>query len=333
MYNVASVLFHDEQVTYFDDGHKAHVSVADALGDKRVVLIKNHGAIVASQSMEHATIEAVVLEEAARYHLECEAAGGTEIARRRGASRARRCTRSTSCRTCGRRTTSGCASPTPTCSPGSTELADGRRVGVRPAARSRGGVDPMSAPASVPVGVQLYSLREEAAADFPAVLERLGAKGFVGRRVRGLLRPTRRATSRRALDESGLAGRERARRAGRGGRVRGRARRARRGRMRHGRDPGAFEPGFGDLDKVKRHRRPRQRRRRDRSRPRHHPRVPQPLLGARAARRRPARAPALLRAPRARRLRRGRHLLGAGRRLGSGRDRDRARRARAGCCT
>jgi L-fuculose-phosphate aldolase len=80
MYNVGSVLFHDEQVTYFDDGHKAHVSVADALGDKRVVLIKNHGAIVASQTLEHATIEAVMLEEAARYHLDCEAAGGTEIA-------------------------------------------------------------------------------------------------------------------------------------------------------------------------------------------------------------------------------------------------------------
>jgi L-fuculose-phosphate aldolase len=80
MYNVGSVLFHEEQVTYFDDGHRAHVSVADALGDKRVVLIKNHGAIVASETLEHATIEAVMLEEAARYHLECEAAGGTEIA-------------------------------------------------------------------------------------------------------------------------------------------------------------------------------------------------------------------------------------------------------------
>ena len=53
--------------------------MVDALGDKRVVLMKNHGAIVASQSLEHATIEAVMLEEAARYHLECEAAGGTEI--------------------------------------------------------------------------------------------------------------------------------------------------------------------------------------------------------------------------------------------------------------
>jgi L-fuculose-phosphate aldolase len=79
MYNVASVLFHDDQATYFDDGVKSHLSVVDALGDKRVVLLKNHGAIVASQSIENATIEAVMLEQCARYHLECEAAGGTEI--------------------------------------------------------------------------------------------------------------------------------------------------------------------------------------------------------------------------------------------------------------
>jgi L-fuculose-phosphate aldolase len=79
MYNVASVLFHDDQATYFDDGVKSHLSVVDALGDRRVVLLKNHGAIVASQSLENATIEAVMLEKCARYHLECEAAGGTEI--------------------------------------------------------------------------------------------------------------------------------------------------------------------------------------------------------------------------------------------------------------
>ncbi|MEQ8841654.1 MAG: class II aldolase/adducin family protein [Acidimicrobiales bacterium] len=79
MYNVMSVLFHDEQATYFDDGVKSHLSVVDALGDKRVVLMKNHGAIIASDSLENATIEAIALEAAARYHLECEAAGGTEI--------------------------------------------------------------------------------------------------------------------------------------------------------------------------------------------------------------------------------------------------------------
>jgi L-fuculose-phosphate aldolase len=80
MYNVLSVLFHDEQATYFDDGVKSHLSVVDALGDKRVVIMKNHGAIVASDSLENATIEAMTLEKAAMYHLECEAIGGTEIA-------------------------------------------------------------------------------------------------------------------------------------------------------------------------------------------------------------------------------------------------------------
>jgi L-fuculose-phosphate aldolase len=79
MYNVASVLFHEDQATFFDDGVKPHLEVVDALGLKRVVLMKNHGAIVASQSLEQATIEAIMLERAARYHLECVAAGGTPI--------------------------------------------------------------------------------------------------------------------------------------------------------------------------------------------------------------------------------------------------------------
>ncbi len=79
MYNVGSVLFHDDQATYFDDGHRAHVDVADALGDKRLVIMKNHGGIVASQSIESATIEALMAEQAARFHLECEAIGGTPI--------------------------------------------------------------------------------------------------------------------------------------------------------------------------------------------------------------------------------------------------------------
>lgn len=79
MYNVHSVLFHDEQATYLDDGVKNHLAVVDALGDKRVCIIKNHGAIIASDSLENATIEAITLEKAARLHLECEAIGGTEI--------------------------------------------------------------------------------------------------------------------------------------------------------------------------------------------------------------------------------------------------------------
>ncbi len=81
MYNVASVLFHEDQATYHDDGVRAHVDVADALGDKRLVIMKNHGGIVASQSIESATVEAIMAERCARYHLECEAIGGTPILR------------------------------------------------------------------------------------------------------------------------------------------------------------------------------------------------------------------------------------------------------------
>lgn len=82
MYNVGSVLFFDDQVLHADDGSRPPVEgneLARELGDKRVVLIKNHGAIVASQSLEQATIEAMMLEVAARYHIEAEAIGGTEF--------------------------------------------------------------------------------------------------------------------------------------------------------------------------------------------------------------------------------------------------------------
>jgi L-fuculose-phosphate aldolase len=79
MYNVVSVLFHEEQVTYEDDGLKPHLAVVDALGDKSVVLMRNHGAIITSDSLENATISALTLEAAARFHLECEAIGGGEI--------------------------------------------------------------------------------------------------------------------------------------------------------------------------------------------------------------------------------------------------------------
>lgn len=82
MYNVVSVLFHDEQVVHSDtDGERAVPGevLAATLGDNRVVLIHNHGAIVASESLERATIEAAMLEKAARYHLDCVAAGGSEF--------------------------------------------------------------------------------------------------------------------------------------------------------------------------------------------------------------------------------------------------------------
>lgn len=81
MYGVAAVLFLDEQVLYADDGVKPHVSVVEELGEGRVAWMKNHGALIASQSLEQAVVEAVTLEIAARLHLDCVAHGGTEIVR------------------------------------------------------------------------------------------------------------------------------------------------------------------------------------------------------------------------------------------------------------
>jgi ribulose-5-phosphate 4-epimerase/fuculose-1-phosphate aldolase len=82
MYNVGSVLFWNDQILHADDGSKPPVigdELADELGENRIVLIKNHGAIIASQSLEQATIEAQMLEVAARYHIEALAIGGTEF--------------------------------------------------------------------------------------------------------------------------------------------------------------------------------------------------------------------------------------------------------------
>lgn len=81
-YNVVSVLFYEDQALYEDDGSHPPVDpeiMCKTLDDKRVLLIKNHGAIICSQSLEHCTIEACMLEVAAEYQLEAERIGGTEF--------------------------------------------------------------------------------------------------------------------------------------------------------------------------------------------------------------------------------------------------------------
>jgi L-fuculose-phosphate aldolase len=83
MYNVESVLFHEDQALCEDDGTRPAVETArlvEALGqEKHVIIIKNHGAIVAGSNIGEATVKAATLERCARYHLEAEAAGGTEF--------------------------------------------------------------------------------------------------------------------------------------------------------------------------------------------------------------------------------------------------------------
>lgn len=83
MYNVGSVLFHEEQVYHEDDGSGPAVEGATLAGklggDKSVVLIKNHGAVIVDATLEDCTIKALMLEKAARYHIEAEAIGGSEF--------------------------------------------------------------------------------------------------------------------------------------------------------------------------------------------------------------------------------------------------------------
>ena len=76
---MSSVLFEGEQVVHADDGTAPHSSVVDTMGSRRIAIVRNHGAMIASDCLEHAVVEAVTLESCARLHLECVAAGGTEL--------------------------------------------------------------------------------------------------------------------------------------------------------------------------------------------------------------------------------------------------------------
>lgn len=83
MYNVESVVLLNEQVYHEDDGTAPPVygpAMAKKVGKKSVVLIKNHGAVVLGDSLEKATIKAMALEKAAKFHVAAKIAGGTEFA-------------------------------------------------------------------------------------------------------------------------------------------------------------------------------------------------------------------------------------------------------------
>ena len=82
IFNVGAALFHDEQAQYIDDGSQPSVDgerMADCLGDRSVLLMRNHGALIVSDSLENATVLAMMLEKCSRYDIECRAIGGEEI--------------------------------------------------------------------------------------------------------------------------------------------------------------------------------------------------------------------------------------------------------------
>jgi L-fuculose-phosphate aldolase len=84
MYNDMAALFLDEQVVYVEEGTKPPVdgpTMCAAIGDRHVLIIKNHGAIFLGDSIETTTVEAFTFEKCARIQFEAEQIGGTEHTR------------------------------------------------------------------------------------------------------------------------------------------------------------------------------------------------------------------------------------------------------------
>jgi len=80
-YHDMSALFLDEQAVYVEDGIRPAVDgtlISDALGDRHVAIIKNHGQIFLAESLEIATVDAFTYEKCARIQVEAEMIGGTE---------------------------------------------------------------------------------------------------------------------------------------------------------------------------------------------------------------------------------------------------------------
>jgi L-fuculose-phosphate aldolase len=78
MYNNRTVMFYDEQAFYDDDGTNTDSPdrIVAALGDRSVLIMRNHGAVVVAESIERATAQVVMLEKAARFHVLAAGIGG-----------------------------------------------------------------------------------------------------------------------------------------------------------------------------------------------------------------------------------------------------------------
>ncbi len=82
MFNTTASLLHDRQVAWADelfDPMPRGERIAAALGESTILLMRNHGLVVAGRSLEEATVLACVVEEQAHLHLEATARGGTEM--------------------------------------------------------------------------------------------------------------------------------------------------------------------------------------------------------------------------------------------------------------
>ena len=78
-YNNRSVIFYGDQAFYDDDGTAtdSRDGIVGALGRFHVLNMRNHGAVVVAETIEMATMRAVLLEEAARFQMHAHSIGGT----------------------------------------------------------------------------------------------------------------------------------------------------------------------------------------------------------------------------------------------------------------
>lgn len=82
LYNNRTLIFHGDQAFYDDDGTRtdARDAIVAALGDKHVLIMRNHGAAVVGETIEMATMRAVLLERAAEFQVLAQSIGGTPFA-------------------------------------------------------------------------------------------------------------------------------------------------------------------------------------------------------------------------------------------------------------
>jgi L-fuculose-phosphate aldolase len=82
MYKTNAAMLFGEQACHVDDGFdesRSGPAITRSLGDRQVLLLKNHGVVAVGSSIEDATVLALTVEETARFQLECEAIGGTPL--------------------------------------------------------------------------------------------------------------------------------------------------------------------------------------------------------------------------------------------------------------
>jgi L-fuculose-phosphate aldolase len=85
MFNEMSTLFFGEQVVAEDDGDRSPAAcelLAEALGDRRVLILPGHGMFAAAAALPDVVIDGIALEKAAAWDLAARSYGGEPIVQR-----------------------------------------------------------------------------------------------------------------------------------------------------------------------------------------------------------------------------------------------------------